>query len=147
MIDVSWSPRAFLFKGFLTEEETNHLIEKVLRHTPHVAGLFLGMGFVLLPALCQAVPRLRARLPIWEDRSLACISTAVLVTKSWMAPHCAWHWTTAGWYSWNTAGQTGVLLQLPDAACTCTRRPARCSSKVSSCAGAAKHGEVDGGGQ
>ena len=36
VIDISWSPRAFLFKGFLTEEETNHLIEKVLHHAPTV---------------------------------------------------------------------------------------------------------------
>lgn len=28
VIEVSWSPRAFLFKGFLSELETSHLIEK-----------------------------------------------------------------------------------------------------------------------
>ena len=29
VIEVSWSPRAFLFKGFLSEEEADHLIGKV----------------------------------------------------------------------------------------------------------------------
>lgn len=38
MIDISWSPRAFLFKGFLTEEETTHLIEKVLHHNANPGG-------------------------------------------------------------------------------------------------------------
>lgn len=40
MIEVSWSPRAFLFKGFLSHSETQHLIDKVrsarmhARHPP-----------------------------------------------------------------------------------------------------------------
>ena len=31
VIHLSWSPRAFLLKGFLTDEECDHIIEKV-RH-------------------------------------------------------------------------------------------------------------------
>lgn len=32
MVEVSWKPRAFLLKNFLTDEETAHLIGKVRAH-------------------------------------------------------------------------------------------------------------------
>lgn len=42
VIHLSWSPRAFLLKGFLTDEECDHIIEKV-RHAC-CAGCSMGMA-------------------------------------------------------------------------------------------------------
>lgn len=39
MVEVSWKPRAFLLKSFLTDEEATHLVNKVCR-----GGTYLRCG-------------------------------------------------------------------------------------------------------
>ena len=38
MVEVSWKPRAFLLKNFLSDEETAHLIGKVCAR-PHMLAI------------------------------------------------------------------------------------------------------------
>jgi len=52
MVEVSWKPRAFLLKNFLTEEEVTHLVSKV-------------------PPRCAGLPPCGARLPSARGASLS----------------------------------------------------------------------------
>ena len=60
VIEVSWSPRAFLFKGFLSESEAQHLIDKV-RWCQQTGGSLPGGPALML----QQQAALPTACPLW----------------------------------------------------------------------------------
>ncbi len=69
MVEVSWSPRAFLLKSFLSDKECQHFIDKV-----RAEG-----------AVCS---RLMSGLAVLEEQSgkvqqQACVSHADVIARPW----------------------------------------------------------------